>query len=53
MLEVQPIRFEQEIELPSTSKPSTRKAKLAVRFCPVNLRTPYRFDNRNLDFSLR
>ncbi len=45
-LEAQPIRFEQEIELPSTSKRSARKAKLAVRFCSVNLRTPYRFDDR-------
>ncbi|MDF5725200.1 MAG: IS4 family transposase [Rhizonema sp. PD37] len=46
-LEAQPISFEQEIELPQTSKRSARKAKLAVRFCPVNLRTPYRFDNRD------
>lgn len=46
-LEAQPIGFEQEIELPQTSKRSARKAKLAVRFCPVNLRTPYRFDNRD------
>ncbi|MGJ5673627.1 MAG: hypothetical protein ACR9NN_08475 [Nostochopsis sp.] len=43
----QPISFEQEIELSSTSKRSARKAKLAVRFCPVNLRTPYRFDDRD------
>jgi hypothetical protein len=46
-LEAQSISFEQEIELPDTSKRSARKAKLAVRFCPVNLRTPYRFDNRD------
>jgi hypothetical protein len=46
-LEGQPISAEQEIELPQTSKRSARKAKLAVRFCPVNLRTPYRFDNRD------
>jgi hypothetical protein len=46
-LEAQSISFEQEIELPQTSKRSARKAKLAVRFCPVNLRTPYRFDNRD------
>jgi hypothetical protein len=46
-LEAQPISFEQEIELPQTSKRSTRQAKIAVRFCPVNLRTPYRFDNRD------
>ncbi|MEH2080506.1 MAG: hypothetical protein V7K89_11010 [Nostoc sp.] len=37
--------FEQKIELPQTSQGSARKAKLAVRFCPFNLRTPYRFDN--------
>jgi hypothetical protein len=46
-LEAQPISFEQEIELPQTSKRSARKAKLVVRFCPVNLRTPYRFDDRD------
>ncbi len=46
-LEAQPINFEQEIELPKTCKRSARKAKLAVRFCLVNLRTPYRFDNRD------
>ena len=45
--EGQPISFEQEIELPQTSKRSARQAWLAVRFCPVNLRTPYRFDNRD------
>jgi hypothetical protein len=46
-LSAQPISFEQEIELPSTSKRSARKTKLAVRFCAVNLRTPYRFDDRD------
>ena len=46
-LEAQPSSFEQEIELLQTSKRSARKAKLSVRFCPVNLRTPYRFDNRD------
>ena len=46
-LEGQPISLEQEIELPQTSKRSARKTKLAVRFCPVRLRTPYRFDNRD------
>lgn len=46
-LEGQPISLEQEIELPQTSKRSARKTKLAVRFCPVSLRTPYRFDNRD------
>ncbi|MCC5600909.1 IS4 family transposase [Nostoc sp. CHAB 5714] len=43
----QPISFEQEIELPQTGQRSARKTKLAVRFCQVNLRTPYRFDNRD------
>lgn len=46
-LESQPSSFEQEIELPQTSKRSARKANLFVRFCPVNLRIPYRFDNRD------
>jgi len=46
-LEAQPISFEQKIELPETSKRSARKVQLAVRFCAVNLRTPYRFDNRD------
>ena len=43
----QPSNFEQEIELPQTGQRSARKTKLAVRFCPLNLRTPYRFDNRD------
>ncbi len=42
-----PISFQQEIELPQTSQRSARSAKLAVRFCPVHLRTPDRFDNRD------
>ncbi len=46
-LEGQPISLEQEIELPQTSKRSARKTKLAIRFCPVSLRTPYRFENRD------
>ncbi|WP_375506825.1 IS4 family transposase, partial [uncultured Nostoc sp.] len=46
-LEAQPISFEQEIELPQTSQRTARKTKLAIRFCLVNLRIPYRFDNRN------
>ena len=45
-LESEPIRFHQEIEIPSTGKRKGRRVKLAVRFCSVNLRTPYRFDNR-------
>lgn len=46
-LEAQPISFQQEIALSQTNKRDARKAKLVVRFCPVNLRTPYRFDNRD------
>lgn len=42
----QPIRFEQEIDIPATAKRKARSTKLAVRFCRVQLRTPYRFDNR-------
>lgn len=45
-LESQLISFEQEINLPETATRKPRPAKLAVRFCPVQLRTPYRFDNR-------
>ncbi|MEH1833482.1 MAG: hypothetical protein V7L29_15760 [Nostoc sp.] len=43
-MEAQPISFKQEIELRETSKRSARRATLVVRFCPVNLRTPYHFD---------
>ena len=46
-LEAQPISFEQQLELPQTQKRPARQTKLAIRFCPVNLRTPYRFDNRS------
>jgi hypothetical protein len=46
-LESEPIRFNQEIEIPSTGKRKARKVKLAIRFCSINLRTPYRFDNRD------
>jgi len=46
-MESEPIRFTQEIDVPDTANSKGRKAKLAVRFCPVNLRTPYRFDNRD------
>lgn len=43
----QRICFEQEINLPATAKRRERTAKLVVRFCQVNLRTPYRFDHRD------
>lgn len=45
-LESQLIRFEQDINLPETATRKARIAKLAVRFCPVQLRTPYRFEHR-------
>jgi len=43
----QPIQFNQEIDLPKTNTQAARTAKVAVRFCQVSLRTPYRFDNRD------
>lgn len=43
----QPSRFEQEIDLLETATRKARPTKLAVRFCLVQLRTPYRFDNRD------
>lgn len=46
-MESEPIRFTQEIDVPATANSKGRKAKLAVRFCSVNLRNPYRFDNRD------
>ena len=46
-LESQPVRFEQEINVPATANRQARQAKLVVRFCLVQLRTPYRFDNRD------
>ncbi len=46
-LESQPVRFEQEIKVPETGKRKARIAKLAVRFSKVQLRVPYRFDNRD------
>ncbi|WP_293128064.1 hypothetical protein [Microcoleus sp. bin38.metabat.b11b12b14.051] len=46
-LESQPIRFEQEIKVPETGKRQGRIASLAVRFCQVQLRVPYRFENRD------
>ena len=43
-LEAQPIRAYHEVELSETKTRKARKAKLAVRFCPVQLRTPTRLD---------
>ncbi len=46
-LESQPSRFEQQIDLPQTATRKARQPKLAVRFCLVQLRTPYRFEHRD------
>lgn len=46
-LEAQPIQFYQNIDLPKTDQQVARTAKVAVQFCLVSLRTPYRFDNRH------
>jgi hypothetical protein len=46
-LEAQPIQFYQAIELPKTDTQTARTAKVAVRFCPVSLRVPYRFEHRD------
>ena len=52
MMIAQPVRFEQDINLPTTAHRQARTTKLAIRFAPVQLRTPYRFDNRDpLDVS--
>lgn len=45
-LEAQPIRFYQEIELPKTHTHTARTAKVAVQFCQVSLKTPYRVEHR-------
>lgn len=45
-LEAQPSQFYQEIDIPKTTIQAARTAKVALRFGRVNLRTPYRFDNR-------
>jgi len=47
VMTAQPVRFEQDIDLPATARRQARKTKLAIRFAPVQLRTPYRFDNRD------
>lgn len=44
-LSTQPIQFYQEVQLLETAKRSARTASLAVRFCPVQLRTPRRLEN--------
>lgn len=42
----QPIQVYQQVELVATSKRSARSAKLAVRFSPVQLRSPKRLSNQ-------
>jgi|GEM_PF-2015700 len=46
-LTAEPVSLRTEIQIPETGKRAARQAKLEVRFCQVNLRTPYRFDNRD------
>lgn len=46
-LESQPLKFERQINLPQTATRQARQATLSVRFCPVQLRTPYRFEHRD------
>ena len=41
-LSKQPVQFEHEIELPKNHKRKKRTATLAIRFCPVKLRSPQR-----------
>lgn len=41
-LEAQPIEAHHEVDLSETKKRKARQAKLAVRFCPVQLRSPER-----------
>jgi hypothetical protein len=43
----QPIQVYQEVELPATAKRTARKALLAVRFSPIQLRSPRRLNNQN------
>jgi hypothetical protein len=46
-MESEPVRFEQSVDVPATSNSKARIARVGVRFTAVNLRTPYRFDNRD------
>jgi hypothetical protein len=46
-LTAESVSLRTEIQIPETGKRVARQAKLEVRFCQVNLRTPYRFDNRD------
>ena len=41
-IEKQPVQFEHKIELPKTHKRKKRSATLAIRFCPLKLRSPQR-----------
>jgi Transposase DNA-binding len=46
-LSTQPIQIYQEVELSATAKRTARTALLAVRFCPIQLRSPRRLNNQN------
>ena len=46
-MESEPVRLELQIDIPRTANRQGRRTKLAVRFSQLNLRTPYRFDNRD------
>jgi len=46
-MESQVIAFEQSLEIPQSGKRAARTARVAVRFAPVTLRSPYRFDLRD------
>ena len=46
-MESEPVCLEIQIDVPKTANRQGRRAKLAVRTSQVNLRTPYRFDNRD------
>ncbi len=45
-LSTESIQFYQDVELPATVKRSARIARLAVRFCAVQLRSPRRLKNQ-------
>lgn len=46
-LESQNWQFFQEIELPETANREARPAKVAVKFCPVELRSPRRLEDKS------
>ncbi len=49
-VEKKPVQFEHEIELPKNHKRKKRTTTLAIRFCPVKLRSPQRLkDTESFD----